>query len=141
MICSAERKINQGWQAQVNTVLFTGGVHWSISQCTSSHILHCREEAVTQLRAETLKPQATCVVGAMQDRVLEVERASPESPKPPSPPASQGECPCNQALAGSRAGKTAGSSQECNAEANAGRSRPNCMQISQTQRLKTTPFP
>lgn len=54
-------------------------------------------------------------------------------PKPPCPPASQGERPCNQPLAGSRAGKLAGSSRERNAEANAGRSQPNCMQISQTQ--------
>lgn len=64
----------------------------------------------------------------------------PREPQTPRPAPPRGECPCNQPLAGSRAGKAAGSSRECNAEANTGRARANCMQISQRE-IKTTPFP
>lgn len=90
--------------------------------------------------AEPRNPEVRGWDGGVQDGLLRVEKAFPESPKTPGPRPCQGECPCNQPLAGSRAGKPAGSSRECNAEANAGRARPNCMQISQTE-IKTTPFP
>lgn len=81
-ICSAERQMNCGWRAHVNTVLFMGGVCWSISQRVSSHILHHGEEAVTPYRAEALKPEATYGVGTVRTGHREWKEHPQRAPKP-----------------------------------------------------------
>lgn len=141
-VCSAGRKINRGWRVHINTVLFMGGcVSLRISPRTSSAagrkpLSHCGAQPAargdvgqTRLVHGPIQPQRVPLHmdhGAGQHpgdplvitastglcEVLGAAGASPGSPKPPSPPVSQGERPCNQPLAGSRAGKPAGSSRE-----------------------------